>query len=113
MTETHSDVEAALEAFHTDVPHQFQVSLTMSVTTRDNVSAVRDELNEIAGSNEFTTNDVMRLALTAAARYHAVATGEVAELEEFDSEQLVPLTAVIRRAIDEEWLPAEGSEATD
>jgi hypothetical protein len=99
-----SAVEDAIAAFREDVPHRFQVSLTMSVDTRDDVGAVRDALNEAAGTDAVTTNDVMRLALVAAARYHAVATGD-AELEAFDHEQLVPLTSVIRQTIDDDRLP--------
>lgn len=106
MTDSRSDIEDALAAFHEDVPHRFQVSLTMSVDTRDDVSAVRDALNEAAGTPEFTTNDVMRLALVAAARYHAIATGDAA-LDALDHEQLVPLTSVIRRTVDDDRLAEE------
>ena len=100
MTETDADIEDALAAFHDDVPHRFQVSLTMSVDVRDDVSAVRDELNEVAGGSEFTTNDVMRLALAAAARYHALAADDAA-LDDVDREQLIPLTSVLSRVLDD------------
>jgi hypothetical protein len=102
MTESQSEIIDAIAEFHEDIPHRFQVSLTMSIDTRDDVSAVRDELNEIAGSREFTTNDVMRLALTTASRYHSLVPEEGAELEAIDRDQLVPLTGVLSRVIDDE-----------
>lgn len=102
MTETQSDVRDAIAQFHEDIPHQFQVSLTMSIDIRDDVSAVRNELNDISGSRNVTTNDVMRLALIAAARYHSLATDADANLESVDQDQLVPLTGVLSRVIDDE-----------
>lgn len=102
MTERQSDVSDAIARFHEDIPHRFQVSLTMSIDTRDDVSDVRDELNDIAGRRAVTTNDVMRLALIAASRYHSLATDEGADLEAIDRDQLVPLTGVLSGVIDDE-----------
>jgi hypothetical protein len=101
MTDTDADIEDALAAFHHDVPHQFHVSLTMSVDVRDDVSAVRDELNDLADGSDVTTNDVMRLALAAAARYPDLAAGD-ASLDDVDREQLLPLTSVLSRVLDED-----------
>lgn len=102
MTERKSDVLAAIERFHEDVPHQFQVSLTMSIDVRDDVTAIREELNDIAGGREVTTNDVMRLALIAAARYHSLATDKNTDIKAVDRDELVPLTAAISHIIDAE-----------
>lgn len=110
MTEPRSDVLDAIAQFHEDVPHRFQVSLTMSIDTRDDVSAVRDELNDIVGSREVTTDDVMRLALIAAARYHSLATDPDRSLDAVDQDQLVPLTGVLSRVIDDDrTLKEDGS----
>lgn len=105
MTGGQSDVGAAANRFHEDVPHRFQVSLTMSMDTRDVLGEIRDELNDEAGARTLTTDDVMRLALVGAARYHALATGDVTETDAVDDEQLVPLTAAIRRALDDDSVP--------
>ncbi|QLG64197.1 hypothetical protein [Halorarum salinum] len=105
MTETRSDVVDAMARFHEDVPHRFQVSLTMSIDTRDDVSAVRDELNDVAGSRVVTTDDVMRLALLAAGRYHSLATKGSGDLEAIDRDQLVPLTGVLSSVVDDEHAP--------
>lgn len=113
MTEREADVRDAIARFHEDVPHQFQVSLTMSIDVRDDVTAIREELNDIAGSREVTTNDVMRLALIAAARYHSLATDEDADLEAVDRDELVPLTAAISRVIDDERMPDPSDETRE
>lgn len=102
MTGDRSDVADVIEQFHEDVPHRFQVSLTMSMDVRDDVRAIRDELNDVLDSRDVTTNDVIRLALIATARYHPVVAGDSASLEDTDREQLVPLTAVVSRVIDDE-----------
>lgn len=102
MTETRDDVLKALENLHENIPRRTQVSLTMSMDTRDDLGAVRDELNDIVGSKEVTTNDVMQLALVAAARYHSLATSGDVELEPIDREKLLPLTGVLSHVIDEE-----------
>jgi hypothetical protein len=96
---TDDEIADAVARFHEDVPHQFQVSLTMSIDTRDDVRAVRDGLNEAVEGRPLTTNDVMRLAMLGAARYHELATGERTELDDLDREQLVPLTGALRRAV--------------
>ncbi len=106
MTGGESNVGEAVDRFHEDVPHRFRVSLTMSMDTRDTVSEVRDRLNDEAGSRTLTTDDVMRLSLLAAARYHALSTGD-AETDAVDDEQLVPLTAAIRRTLgDDDRVPS-------
>lgn len=93
------ELAAAAARFHEDVPHQFQVSLTMSIETRDHLRAIQEELNEAAGERTFTTDDAMRLVLLGAARYHALATGELEELEPVDEELLRPLTATVYDAL--------------
>lgn len=113
MTETRSDVRDAIAQFHEDIPHQFRVSLTMSIDARDDLSAVRDELNDIAGNRDVTTNDVVRLALIAAARYHSLATDDEANLDAVDQDQLVPLTGVLRRVIDDERIVDPSDETTE
>lgn len=102
MTGGQSNVGTAADRFHEDVPHRFRVSLTMSMDTRDAVSEIRDRLNDEAGARTLTTDDVMRLALLAAARYHAVATGDVEPDAPVDDEELVPLTAAVRRTLGED-----------
>jgi len=97
-----SEIAAAAEAFHEDVSHEFQVSLSMSLNTRNDLDAIQDEVNEILGERVFTTNDAMRVALLAAARYNEFATGEKSDLDTLDEEQLVPLTSAIRTVVEEE-----------
>lgn len=96
------DIATAAARFHEDVSHQFQVSLTMSIETRDHLRAIQDALNEAAGERVFTTNDAMRIALLGAARYHALATGELEDLEAVDEELLRPLTAPVHETLDGE-----------
>ncbi|WP_323173528.1 hypothetical protein [Natrialba sp. PRR66] len=98
------EIASAAARFHEDVPHRFQVSLTMSIQTRERLRAIQDELNETVGEQLFTTNDVMRIALFGADRYHALASGQVQELEAIDEDQLLPLTAPIREVLKTENL---------
>lgn len=106
MTEDPTEIQRAIEAFHDDVPHRFQVSLTMSIDVRDDISNARNELNAIADGQSVTTNDVMRLALVAAARYHELASDDSATpaLDAVDRDQLVPLTGVLRQVVDPDSL---------
>jgi len=99
---TDDEIATAAERFHEDVSHQFQVSLTMSMETRERLRAIQDELNDCIGERTVNTNDVMRIALLGAARYHALATGDLENLEAIDEERLVPLTAPVRDVLDEE-----------
>lgn len=96
------DIASAATRFHEDVPHQFQVSLTMSMETRERLRATQEELNDRVGERLFTTNDVMRIALLGASQYHALATGETDELESVDEEQLQVLTGVVRSVLDDD-----------
>lgn len=102
---TDDETATAAERFHEDVSHQFQVSLTMSMETRERLRAIQDELNDCIGERTITTNDVMRIALLGAARYHALATGDLGDLgdlEAVDEERLIPLTAPVRDVLEEE-----------
>jgi hypothetical protein len=92
-----SELEAAIREFHEDIPHRFQVSLTMSMETRDRVRRIREELNDVAGERIFTTDDAIRLALVSGARYHELATDD----EAATSEPLAALAAPIRRVVEE------------
>ncbi|MFC4246859.1 hypothetical protein ACFOZ7_07580 [Natribaculum luteum] len=110
---TDEEIASAAAQFHEDVPHQFQVSLTMSMETRERLRAVKEELDQAIGERVVTTNDVMSVALLAAARYHAVATGDVPELETIDEEYLLPLTSVVRQVLEDEDEALFESVATD
>ena len=104
------ELASAAARFHEDVPHQFQVSLTMSVETRDRLRAIQDELNDSVGERLFTTNDAVRIALHGAARYHELATGDLEELESIDEELLCPLTAPVHATLDGAELGADADE---
>lgn len=97
-----SDIATAAEAFHEDVSHEFQVSLSMSLTTREDLDAIQDEVNETLDERVFTTNDAMRTALVAAARYNELVTEEKSDLDAIDEDQLIPLTSAIRAVVDTE-----------
>jgi hypothetical protein len=98
MSDETSHLAGAATEFHEEVPHEYQVSISMGMETRERLSAIRDELNDSVGSDEFTTDDAMRLALVAAARYDALVAGD-AEVGAVDREQLGPLTGAVRRAV--------------
>ncbi|RDI70111.1 hypothetical protein [Halopelagius longus] len=110
MTKESEALASAVEEFHEEVPHRYQVSLTMSMETRERVSEIRDELNDAVEDRRVTTNDAMRIALLAASRYHAVASGDVSEPEAVDEEQLLPLASVVRRVVEEDGLGPAASE---
>lgn len=107
MTSHEVKIDEAVEQFHEDVPHQFQVSLSMSLHTRNALDAIKDELNEAAGERICTTNDAMQLALVAAGRYHELATSEEATLDDVDREQLIPLTEAIQTVLEENEIRLE------
>ena len=99
MADGDPDVGAAVREFHEETPHRFQVSLTMSMDTRDRLRRVRDELNVAAGERVFTPDDAIRLALASGARYHAAATGDH---DPSEADPLVPLAASIAGAVDDD-----------
>lgn len=99
MVKRQADLQEAIAAVHEDIPHHFQVSLTMSMDVRDDIRAIRDELKDVSEDQDVTTNDVMRLTLMAAAAYHSLATDETPDLETLDEEQLRSLTAVIDQVV--------------
>lgn len=55
---------------HDETPHAVRVSVTLSNDTRELLSEIRDDLNDRAGESILNTNDIVRLALRAGARYH-------------------------------------------
>jgi hypothetical protein len=101
-----NELESAAREFHEDIPHQFQVSLTMSMETRDQLRRIREELNEAAGERVFTTDDAIRLALVSGSRYHAVATGDRAATE---TDSITTLAASLRQVVEE----AQAAESAD
>jgi len=103
MPGDNSDVADAASRFHDDIPHRFQVSLTMSMDTRDSLRAVRDAINDHCEEEVFTTDDVIRLALQGTADYHELASGD-----QPDAGAVRPLAAVVG-----EVLAADEATATD
>ena len=93
------ELETAAREFHEEIPHRFQVSLTMSMETRDRLREVREELNDAAGERVFTTDDAIRLALLSGARYHEVATGD---RDASATDSLTTLAGALRRVVDAE-----------
>jgi hypothetical protein len=108
MPADESEIAAAGEAFHEDVSHEFRVSLSMSLDTRNKLDAIQDAVNDDLDGRLFTTNDAMRVALAAAARYNEFATGEKSDLDATDEDQLVPLTSALRAVVEAEDTPEGG-----
>lgn len=102
MSIDNSDLAAAAKAFHEEVPYEFQVSLSMSLDTRNKLDEIQDELNDAAGERVFSTNDAMQAALLAAARYHEFANDEKSALDDVDEDQLIPITSAIRDVLQNE-----------
>ncbi len=100
MGDQQSDLRETIAAVHEDVPHRFQVSLTMSMDVRDDIRAIRDELKDAGGEQDVTTNDVMRLTLLAASQYHAEASGEPIDTGPLSEDQLQSLSSLIDRALN-------------
>ncbi|WP_136718480.1 hypothetical protein [Halorientalis salina] len=100
MSENDTDVAKAAAQFHEEIPHRFQVSLTMSMETRDALRAVRDAINEECPERVFTTDDVVRFALQGTARYHALASNGRPDSVEADEDVFLPLSAVVREALE-------------
>lgn len=107
MGDQQSDLQETIAAVHEDIPHRFQVSLTMSMDVRDDIRAIRDELKDAAGEQDVTTNDVMRLTLLAASQYHAEASGEPIDTGPLSEDQLRSLSSLIDRALDSRGAEAE------
>ncbi|AQL43265.1 hypothetical protein BV210_11280 [Halorientalis sp. IM1011] len=105
MPASDPDLATAAASFHEEIPHRFQVSLTMSMQTRDSLRAVRDAVNEASDERVFTNDDVIRAALQAAASYHATETDEGSETGDRDAAQLRPIAAVIADVLE----PDEGT----
>jgi hypothetical protein len=90
------DTARQIRRFHDETPHAVRVSVTLSTETRRVLSAVRDDLNERAGEPVANTNDVVRLALEGAARYHERAP------DGGNDSDLRALTASIHDAVESE-----------
>lgn len=110
MPSSDSDVADAATRFHEDIPHRFQVSLTMSMETRDRLRTVRDRINEACGEKVFTLDDVVHLALEATAAYEGVVDASATDPDAAEVEQLRPLTAVIGAVLDAD---GEGGDAAE
>lgn len=100
MPGDNSEVATAAALFHEDIPHRFQVSLTMSMDTRDSLRAVRDAINEECNEQVFTTDDVIRMALLGTACYHAHASVEDSVTRDCDTGPLFPLSEVVRELLE-------------
>ncbi|GAB6862332.1 hypothetical protein ACFR97_07390 [Haloplanus litoreus] len=87
------DVARQARQFHEETPHAVSVSVTLSTHTRGVLSEIRDELNDRAGEPILNTNDVVRLALEGASRYHERAPAS--------DDDVHALTAAVRDALDE------------
>ncbi|WP_338741733.1 hypothetical protein [Haloplanus salilacus] len=81
---------------HDETPHAVRVSVTLSNDTRELLSEIRDDLNDRAGEPILNTNDVVRLALRAGARYHETE----ADPSDADAPDIRALTAVIHETIE-------------
>ncbi|WP_336001072.1 hypothetical protein [Halorientalis halophila] len=95
MPTSDPDLSTAAAGFHEEIPHRFQVSLTMSMQTRDSLRAVRDAVNEACDESVFTNDDVIRAALQAAASYHETVAADGSDGGERDAAQLRQIAAVI------------------
>lgn len=100
MSENDTEVAEAAARFHEEIPHRFQVSLTMSMETRDAMRAVRDAVNEECSERVFTTDDVVRFALRGTARYHALASNGRTDSVDADDDVFLPLSAVVREVLE-------------
>jgi len=109
MPENDTDVARAASRFHEEVPHRFQVSLTMSMDTRDSLRAVRDAVNEACDEGVFTTDDVIRLALRGTARHHAIATTDGSEPAATDDE-LLALSADVSSVLEADETVGESNK---
>lgn len=99
MPATNPDLPTAASRFHEDIPHRFQVSLTMSMQTRDSLRAVRDAVNDACDEAVFTNDDVIRFALQTASRYHALTASESTAPDEVD-DSLRPIAGVVAEVLD-------------
>lgn len=100
MDDAESDIARHARAFHDEVPHELQVSLSMSMHTRDLLREIRDELNDRAGEPVLNTNDVVQLSLVGAARYYELTEDGGHELDEGDRESVRRLMATLRDAVE-------------
>jgi len=87
-----NDVARQVRQFHEETPYAVSVSVTLSTHTRGVLSEIRDELNDRAGEPILNTNDVVRLALEGAARYHDRTSA---------SDDVHALTAAVHDVLDE------------
>lgn len=81
---------------HDETPHAVRVSVTLSNDTRELLSEIRDDLNASADEPILNTNDVVRLALRAATRYHET------DPSDGDASDIRALTAAIHEAMENE-----------
>lgn len=95
-----SDIVRQARAFHDEVPHELQISLSMSKHTRDLLREIRDKLNDRAGEPVLDTNDVVQLSLVGAARYYEVTEDDGREPSDGDRESVRPLMATLRDAVE-------------
>jgi hypothetical protein len=88
-----TDIARQVRQLHKETPHAVSVSVTLSTHTRRVLSEIRDDLNGRAGEPILNTNDVVRLALEGAARYHERAPDPA-------DEDVHALAAAVHDAVD-------------
>lgn len=100
MTDADADLARYAASVHDEVPHEVQVSLSMSMHTRNLLQEIRDELNDQAGEPVLTTNDIVQLSLIGAARYYELREDADRNPGEEDQDPVRPLLATLRDAVD-------------
>lgn len=112
---TVSDRDAALAAMdvHVNTHRESMSSLRISQATADQVRAIRTSINDTAGQQVVSNEDVVRLALLALGRLDEIAEQGPDALNESEADLISPLMAHINAAADPDVLERHMDDPTD
>lgn len=113
MSSSERDPAGAVVRLHEPVPKEKRTALNVHTDVREEVRKVRDSINEAAGTDLVTQNDVIRLSLLTLGRLSEVSEEGTDALTEEEADVLIPLMDHVRIAADPQVLGANVGRDTD
>ena len=104
-----SDVQAAGTAagWHLETRKVDRTTVQVHKETREQLTAIRESINGMAGADVVTNDDVVRLALLTLGTLEGTTQGDGAEIAEETADVIVPLMEHVRAAADPAVLSGE------
>lgn len=110
-----SDVQAAGTAagWHRETRKADRTTVQVHKETREQLTAIRESINDMAGADVVTNDDVVRLALLTLGTLETTSRGEGAEISEETADVIIPLMEHVSTAADPRALSGETRDSDD